>query len=217
MFNCMKFCVMAVVAIVLAGCNQQQVKYDYSAFENSRPRSILVIPPVNNSIEVNASYIFLATISRPLAEKGYYVFPVAVIEQFMRNNGLQDPAEMNNIPLEKINEHIGPDAILYVSIENWGQKYEVFDSRTVVDSSWRLVDAKTGQQIWDGTAKGQLSSNDSNQNGLLGMIVGAVINQIAGSVSDNTPVLSGQVNQHAVHNSNNGLLNGPYLVPKTES
>ncbi len=212
-----KLFLMAVAAMILSGCNQQQVKYDYSAFENSRPRSILVIPPVNNSIEVNASYIFLSTISRPLAEKGYYVFPVAVIEQFMRNNGLQDPAEMNNISLDKINEHIGPDAILYVSIENWGQKYEVFDSRTIVDSSWRLIDAKTGQQIWDGTAKGQYSSNDNNQNGLLGMVIGAVINQIAGSVSDNTPILSGQVNHNTVSNSNNGLLNGPYLIPKAES
>lgn len=217
MLNYIKLLSLTVVALVLAGCNQQQVKYDYAAFENSRPKSILVIPPVNNSIEVNASYIFLSTISRPLAEKGYYVFPVAVIEQFMRNNGLQDPAEMNSIPLDKINEHIGPDAILYVSIENWGQKYEVFDSRTIVDSNWRLIDAKTGQQIWDGTAKGQYSSNDSNQHGLIGMLVGAVINQIAGSVSDNTPMLSQQVNQGTVFNSHNGLLNGPYLKPKTDS
>ncbi|WP_271273782.1 DUF799 domain-containing protein [Aliamphritea hakodatensis] len=217
MLNHVKLVLLTVAALILAGCNQQQVKYDYAAFENSRPKSILVIPPVNNSIEVNASYIFLSTISRPLAEKGYYVFPVAVIEQFMRNNGLQDPAEMNSIPLDKINEHIGPDAILYVSIENWGQKYEVFDSRTIVDSNWRLIDAKTGQQIWDGTAKGQYSSNDNNQNGLIGMLVGAVINQIAGSVSDNTPMLSQQVNQGTVFNSHNGLLNGPYLKPDTDS
>ncbi|MBL0717335.1 MAG: DUF799 family lipoprotein [Desulfosarcina sp.] len=45
--------------------------YDYSAFERSKPRSIVVIPPKNNSIEVNAPYIYLSTLTRPLAEKGY--------------------------------------------------------------------------------------------------------------------------------------------------
>jgi hypothetical protein len=37
-----------------------------------------------------------------LAEKGYYVLPVAVIDQFLKENGLPTPAEMNGIPLEKI-------------------------------------------------------------------------------------------------------------------
>src|SRR5210317_1864170 len=98
-------CIISVVAafvVLLSGCVAPTGPYDYSALENSRPRSILVIPPLNNSIEVNAPYIFLATITRPLAEKGYYVFPVAVIDAFLKENGLPTPAEMNGIPLDKI-------------------------------------------------------------------------------------------------------------------
>jgi hypothetical protein len=45
---------------------------------------------------------YLSTLTKPLAEKGYYVLPVAVIDQFLKENGLPTPAEMNGIPLEKI-------------------------------------------------------------------------------------------------------------------
>jgi hypothetical protein len=66
------------LSIFATGC--QEVKpYDYTALKKSKPRSIVVIPPKNNSIEVNASYIYLSTLTEPLAEKGYYVLPVAVV------------------------------------------------------------------------------------------------------------------------------------------
>ncbi len=78
--------VFSVFAMLLAGCVASKTPYDYSALENSRPRSILVIPPLNNSVEVNAPYVFLSTITAPLAEKGYYVFPVAVIDRFLKEN-----------------------------------------------------------------------------------------------------------------------------------
>jgi hypothetical protein len=93
----------AFLSIFIVGCNKHEVKpYDYTAFKKSKPRSIVVIPPKNNSIEVNASYIYLSTLTKPLAEKGYYVLPVAVIDQFLKENGLPTPAEMNIIRIIRI-------------------------------------------------------------------------------------------------------------------
>ena len=62
---------------------------------------------MNSSVEVNAPYSYLSTISQPLAEKGYYVFPVSVVDTFLKENGLPTPAEMNGIALDKIVEVIG--------------------------------------------------------------------------------------------------------------
>ena len=60
-----------ILVLLLSGC-VNRTPYDYTALNNSKPRSIVVIPPNNNTVEVNAQYIFLSTISKPLAEKGYY-------------------------------------------------------------------------------------------------------------------------------------------------
>lgn len=194
---------------LLTGCAAQK-PYDYTALKAAKPRSILVMPPINNSVEVNAPYTFLSTISAPLAEKGYYVFPVAVIDQFLRENGLPTPAEMNQVPLDKIRKIIGPDAVLYVTIDDWGQKYQVISSSAVVSSKWRLVDARTGTVLWRGVAHAVKSSDDGGA-GLLGALVSAVVTQIMSNVSDQTFPLSSQANYMTVYNQANGLLPGPYL------
>jgi len=197
--------------LILTGCVTSQ-PYDYTALENSKPRSIVVIPPLNNSVEVGAPYVFLSTISKPLAEKGYYVFPVSVIDNFLKQNGLPTPAEMNTIPLNKIREHIGADSVLYVSIEEWGQSYQLISSVTVVKAHLRLVDTKTGELLWNSTAFAQKSSGDGG-GGPLGALIGAIVEQIASSIVDHTPVLARQANSSAVFNNVNGLLNGPYAKP----
>ncbi|OZG72932.1 hypothetical protein BTA51_13305 [Hahella sp. CCB-MM4] len=196
-----------MVFVLVTGCAVQP--YDYTALQEAKPRSILVIPPVNNTVEVSAPYTFLSTISAPLAEKGYYVFPVAVIDQFMKQNGLPTPMEMNQVPLEKIREIIGPDAVLYVTIEDWGQQYNVISSKAVVSSSWRLVDARTGELLWEGVAHEEESSNDGG-NDLSKALLSAVVHQIVSTISDKTPELSRRANYYTVNNQYRGLLPGPY-------
>ncbi|MDB2705809.1 DUF799 domain-containing protein [Pseudomonadota bacterium] len=199
----------ALITLLSACKTKTTTPYDYSALQASMPRSILVIPPMNESIEVNAPYTFLSTISKPLAEKGYYVFPVAVIDKLMKENGLPTPAEMNSVPLDKLREQTGADAILYVNIKNWGQKYELITSKGVTHAELKLVDTKTGLTLWDATAYAEESSGDGG-GGLAGMLLSAIISQVVGSLSDNTPRLSSAGNFQAINNSSYGLLNGPY-------
>lgn len=200
----------ALALVALVGCASAP-PYDYSAFNAHKPRSILVLPPANNSIEVEASYTYLSTISRPLAEKGYYVFPVSVIDTLFRENGIPSPEEMHLVPLDKISEIIGADAVLYVTIEDWGQKYQVLSSKTVVSADLRLVDVATGTHLWNARAHMEQSS-DSGNNGLIGALVGAVVDQIAGSVADRTPGVARLANTVAINSENRGLLDGPYLI-----
>jgi hypothetical protein len=203
----MKRCAALGLALLLSACTT--MSYDYTELRRSAPRSILVLPPVNHSIEVEAPYIFLSTISRPLAEKGYYVFPVAVIDTFLKENGLPTPDEMNTVPLDKIRQHIGADAVLYVTIEEWGQKYQIIASTTVVRAAMRLVDTRTGTQLWDATAQAQQGS-DSNQ-GLAGALLSALVEQVAGSLTDRTPGVARSANNMAINHPGTGLLNGPYI------
>ena len=208
LFSKVGFLLVPVLVSLLSGC-VNRAPYDYTALQASKPCSIVVIPPNNNTVEVNAQYVFLSTISKPLAEKGYYVFPVSVIDHFLKENGLPTPAEMNAVPLDKIGENIGADAVLYVSIENWGQKFELLSSRAVVHAKLRLVDVKTGEQLWDAVAYAEYKSGDGG-GGLMGALVGAIAEQIAGSIVDRTPQLSRQANRVAIFNQSRGLLNGPY-------
>jgi hypothetical protein len=201
---------LALVFLALGGCANNPKQFDYTELKKHPPRSILVLPPLNNTVEVNAPYIYLSTVTRPLAEAGYYVFPVAVIDALLKDNGLPTPAEMNLVPLDKIHEIIGADAVLYVSIEEWGQKYVVLSSNTIVKANARLVDVTTGTTLWTGTAQLAEGSGNNNSGGLIGMAVAAVIDQVVDSLTDRAHGLSAQANQMMISDPNTGLLPGPY-------
>ncbi len=126
-------------AILGAAC-VQVAPLDYAPYRAHLPRSIVVLPPLNETTDVNAPYVYLSTITRPLAESGYYVFPVAAIDAFMKENGLPTAGEMQGVRLEKLREVLGADAVLYVTIEGWGPKYRIITSDTVVKARARLVD-----------------------------------------------------------------------------
>ena len=60
---------------LLGGCAAPKT-IDYAAFKQSRPKSILVLPPINESPEIQASYSLVSQVTYPLAEAGYYVLPM---------------------------------------------------------------------------------------------------------------------------------------------
>ena len=72
--------ILAAAALLAGACATPQ-PYDYTAFKEARPKSLLVLPPLNNSPDVNASYSFLSHVTLPLAESGYYVLPVTLVDE----------------------------------------------------------------------------------------------------------------------------------------
>lgn len=191
-----------------AGC-QTPEPVDYTAFVEYMPRSILVLPPLDESPETNACYGALSTVTRPLAECGYYVFPVALVDLMMRENGLPTSYEMHQVSLEKLKEIFDPDAVLYLKVTDWGTSYQVINSQTTVTMEGRLVDATTGTELWSGAASAVKGSGDGG-GGLAGILAAAVVNQVVTSISDPSRDISKRANQSLFSNSRNGLLMGRY-------
>jgi hypothetical protein len=207
------FLVVALWGATSMGCATQQ-PYDYSAYRAHLPRSILVLPPRNESVEVDATYSYLSTITLPLAEAGYYVFPVAVIDQLLKDNGLPTPDEMHMASLAKIGEIIGADAVLYLTIEEWGQKYQVLSSTTVVNARARLVDVASATTLWEGQAKAVEGSGGGGD--VVAMLIIAAVEQIIESTSDRAHEVARQANAAMIFNPDQGLLYGP-RNPKFET
>lgn len=200
-----------LLLVFIAGCATTP-PFDYSSFRNHRPRSILVLPPLNQTTDVNAPYTYLSTITRPLTECGYYVFPVAVVDAYMKENGLPSPEEMHGVALDKIRNIIGADAVLYVTIEEWGQKYIVVQSITTIKAKARLIDTASGEVIWQGT---QAVSQGSGGGGdPIAMLITAAVTQIINTMVDYTHDLSRVANHTMIYDANQGFLAGPYLPPQ---
>ncbi|GAB1232594.1 DUF799 domain-containing protein [Ferrigenium sp. UT5] len=181
----------ALAGVVLLTACATPVKQDYSALRAAKPASILVLPPVNSSPDVGASYSFYSQVTAPLSELGYYVLPVTLVDETFRQNGLENPAEMHTAPLPKLREIFGADAALYIEISQYGTSYTIINSESVVAASARLVDLRDGTTLWTGSASASSAEGRNNSGGLIGVLVGAVVNQIAESVSDKSHDVAG--------------------------
>lgn len=199
------------LTLVVTGCTTNKTPpTDYSAFKESKPRSILVLPPVNKSPDVNATHGFLSNVTRPLAESGYYVFPVAVVEETFKQNGATNPDDINAIPLKKLHDIFGADAVMYITITDYGTSYQVISSDTRVIASARLVDSRTGKELWTGAASASSNEGQTNNNGgLLGMVINAAITQIAHSATDKAYDVAGIASARLFSPGPRGLLYGP--------
>ncbi len=200
--------VAGVAGLVLAGCETVPTEDKYVLYREHMPSSILVLPPLNESLDVNASYSYITTLSEPIAEKGYYVFPVGVVAQFMQENGLPTPSDMHNVSLAKLHEIIGADAVLYITLEEFGQKFELLSSTTRVQARAELVDVKTGQVLWKNSVNHAEGSSSGGQ-GLLADLLTAAVTQVGDTVNDRSHDASVIANRQLFGSRRDGLLQGP--------
>lgn len=140
----------ALVALLgSAACVTPPPPYDYSKYIETDPNSILVVPVMNNSPEVGADAFFLATITVPLVERGYYVFPVNMSRELLADAGLSDPGLVREADATRLAALFGADAILYVVIRNWEAKYMLLTTTVTVGFDYLLRSGQTGEAIWE--------------------------------------------------------------------
>lgn len=202
---------MAAMLAACAGAPKQAV--DYSALRAAKPRTIVVLPPLNETSDVNATNGMLSQMTKPLAESGYYVLPVAEVAETFRQNGLTTPADIQDVPAAKLRQIFGADAALYTRVTQYGPVYQVVDANTYVTASAKLVNLANGDALWQGAAdaSGKELGSASVGGGLIVSLVQAAVKQIAHTLSDESWDVAGLTSGKLLSAGQpNGLLYGPH-------
>lgn len=207
-----KIAIAFVAVVLMAGCATKKPGWDYSAYKASKPRSILVLPPINNSPDISATYSVMSFVTKPLSEAGYYVMPVAMVTQAFKENGLTQPSDMHQTAPAKLREIFGADAALYITVTKFGVSYSVVNSETMVQVQGKLMDLKTGATLWQGAAQASSAENEQQQQGgLAAVLISAVIKQVLASTFDDSHRYSGVATERLLATGvpTDGLLYGP--------
>jgi len=201
-------CLLLVMVTVSACQTTNVTPKDYTHFREVDPHSILIVPAVNRSLEVTAPDYYLSTISVPLAERGYYVFPVHLVKRVMEDDGLSDADMVHAAPTDRLAQMFGADAVLYVTIERWESQYIVLSTQTIVGIDYVLKDGATGETLWHD--KRVITYSPQVQGGGLGGLIAQAIMAAVERAAPNYMPLARQVNTIAVGLKGFGLPNGPY-------
>lgn len=179
---------------------------DLSAFNAAAPRSILVVPIVNISLDVNAPNYLLTTLTYPLAEKGYYVFPVNTVKFVLEQEGFYEAEEVHRQPPEALAKLFGADAVLYATIKRWDLQGLIVTGTATVDLEYRMV-SKDGIEIWQSNKKMRY---DAQSNILTSLVAGA----LSDPITHEHKMLTAMVNATVFMVGPNAIPNGPYLKGK---
>ncbi len=204
----MKSISLVLAAIMLTGCVAQEVKRDQSAYIAAAPRSILVVPIVNKSLEVDASNYMLTTLPATLGEKGYYVFPVNTTKFVLEHEGFYESEKIHQQPTADLAKLFGADAVLYLTINRWDAQYAIISTSVTVEVQYRMV-AKDGTEIWQDSRKIVYTPQNSGGHPLAQLIV-AVINAAVTRAAPNYMPLARMANGQALVTGINAPPNGPY-------
>ena len=204
----LKLCLVFFMVALATGCATSVNKNSLDAFHDAAPKSILVVPPVNMSTDVQGTTSLLATLPFYLAEKGYYVFPVNTVKTLLEYEGYYQPAEAHAAPPEHLANLFKADSILYVTIHEWTSRYMLLTTTTEVDFEYRIVNAD-GAELW--TARQRMTytpDNNSSGNPLVDLLAMAVTAAVERAAPNYLP-LTGQANAAAFYGVN-GVPPGPY-------
>lgn len=203
---------LAALALVVTGCATTKVEpYDYTAFKQANPKSILVLPPTHATPNARATNSVLAQVTLPLAESGFYVMPVSLVTESLKQNGVDQAAEAHDISVQKLREVFGADAVLYLHVTEYGTSYRLVDSVTTVAVDAKLVSGLTGDLLWKGSARASSTEQQNQQQGgLVGMLITAAIKQIVSTVKDESHPMAGVATQRLLAAGGpRGMLHGP--------
>lgn len=209
----MKAILAVLMAVLVTGCASTAPKADLSAFEAAKPRSILVVPAVNKSLDVDAPNYLLTTLTVPLAEKGFYVFPVHTARTVLEQEGFYEGEAIHQQPPQALASLFGADAVLYVTINRWDAQYAVIATTVTVNFDYRIV-AKDGTEIWKANKQMQYSPQNQNTGNPLGNLLVAAVSAALTRADPNYLPLAVAANDQVFNTGKTALPAGPYRAPK---
>jgi hypothetical protein len=209
--------IVPVLIVLLAGCATRTPiePYDWSAFEQAEPKSILILPVLNNSVDVDAPLIALSTLSVPLGEKGYYAFPINTVKTVLEQEGLYEGEAIKMLGTPTLSRMFGADSVLYVEIKKWDAEYFILNTTVTVSIDYQLEDSQVAP-IWSESVSMKYNPSQNNTNGdpLANLIAGMISAAITRAAPNYVPLMH-EANNQAFVTGNRALPPGPYFKSKS--
>ncbi|WP_324170874.1 GNA1162 family protein [Sulfurimonas sp.] len=176
-----------VSILIFTGCGATYVTKgtEFPKMYEQQPRSILILPPMNESTDAEAKDYYMTTTEMPFALMGYYTFPTEMVSDIMKQEGVYDTEILYNMPLDKYYEYFGADTVLFTRIKKWDVSYMILASNLTISIEAKIMSTKTSEELWKytGTVVVDLSGGDTG-GGIVGLITKAILSAVNTATAD---------------------------------
>jgi hypothetical protein len=167
-----------VLFVVSCGLPPLTKQHTYANIYSERPLAIAVMPPINNTNNVEAKEFLYVTLPQPLCEKGYYVLPSFLTMEMFKSESAYDAELFINTPVDRFGTVLGADAVLFTIINKWEKM--ALSSNIYVEIEYRLKSTHTNEILFE--RKGYITY-DASINTSGGGLLGALVNMAASAIN----------------------------------
>lgn len=143
-----RFLFIIALAVLVSSCGmmtQTTRGQQYAKMYEEKPVTLLVMPPINNTANVEAKDLLYTSISRPLAEAGYYVISPLLAMDVLKAESAYDAEMFVDAPLTMFQKYFGCDAVVFSEINSWAKKGFTIEANI----RYFIKSAATGEIIFD--------------------------------------------------------------------
>lgn len=153
--------ILIAAAVLLASCGPTTKitrSSQYPGMYREKPLTLLVMPPINKTTNVEAKDLLYTSILHPLAEAGYYVIPPRLVLDILKQESAYDSELFIDKPLTKFKDFFGADAVIFCEITRWVKSN--FSIQT--DLRYIVKMAASGEIVFDRSCKLYLDLNSTS-------------------------------------------------------
>ena len=202
-----------LLTVVVSSCgltNQVTRESQYAAMYNDMPITLLVMPPINNTSNVEAKDLLYTSISRPLAEAGYYVISPLLAMDVLKAESAYDAEMFIDNPLTMFRDYFGADAVVFSQIDDWTKRGFGIDTKI----RYIIKSATSGEVLFDRSCDLYLDlQQNSGNNSALGLLIDLAASAIATATTDHI-VAARKANYYIFRDIPRGKYNPQYLQDK---
>lgn len=117
------YTILAAVALFLSSCSPQFTRLEqYPGMYEAKPVTLVVMPPINNTSNVDAKELLYTSISYPLIEAGYYVVSPHLTMEMLKAESGYDAEMLIERDAAIFAQVFGADAVVFSVIDEWAKK-----------------------------------------------------------------------------------------------
>ena len=153
----------------------------YPKMYEEKPVSLLVMPPINNTTNVEAKDLLYTSISHPLIEAGYYVVSPHLAMEFLKNESAYDAEMFIDGDMSIFGKVFGVDAVIFSVVDKW-EKQGIGISTHI---KYIVKSTKTNEILFERKCDLYLDLQvQSGQGGALGLLVDLAASAIITASTD---------------------------------
>lgn len=175
--------VLSVLAgLLMTSCGSTRTRGSlYPNMYEEHPVTILVLPPINNTTNVDAKELLYTSISYPLIEAGYYVVPPHLAMEFLKAESGYDAEMFFDKDAAIFAQVFGADAVIFSVVDKWQKSG--FGIQTNI--TYIVKSTKTNEILFERRCDLYLDlSSDSGNKSTLGALIDLAASAINTATTD---------------------------------